>query len=294
MLALRSEIEPLIPVFAAASEVAERVRKNPVLANIIANLEDVPSPPVLYFDLREQVENESGDLDTMADIAARDPSLVARILKVANSGFYSLPRSVSDLSQALGLIGTDGLLGMVLAAHLYAGLPPPGLKLELLWQHTLRVSALAREIARIEGSDRRVQSQCAVAGLLHDIGILVLLENEPERYQPIWKRSGGDETILAELERAEFGVTHGELGALILMLWSLPEDVVEAVRHSHSVCPIENPAPSVVVKSVLAAEWLLDNQADEKLPSSLLDLDAGNLATWVEERDIINNQHLAV
>ncbi len=293
VLAIPERIEAIHPVLAAGVEVAERACAHPTLARIVANLHDVPSPPVLYFDVREQVEQRHGDLAGMADVASRDPSLVARILRVANSGFYGLPRSISNLSEAVGLIGTDALLGMVLAAQLYSGLPPPGLNLEVLWQHTLQVSSLAKQIAALEGADRTAQGEAAIAGLLHDLGIMVLLENEPAQYQPMWHKAAGDESRLAELEREAFGTTHGELGALILKLWSLPEAVIDAVAHSHTVDHIDAPGLSVQARAVLAAEWLLASSGAD-VPEPLESVDQGVLASWQGECERVLSSGLSL
>ena len=252
-------------VLSAALAVAARTHGNAELARLICRLQDVPSPPALYFDIREQLQARDGTVKQMAAIAERDPALVARVLKVANSGFFGLPRSVNDLNSAIGMIGTDSLLSLVLSSHLYAGLPPPGLNLDVLWRHALEVSLLARQIARAEGGSRAEQNSAATAGLLHDIGLMVLLQSESARYQPLWRRAGGDEAQLVQLERGQFGVDHGELGALVLTLWTLPADVVVAVQQSHGSPCIGSPCiggpclggTSLASRAVLAAEWLL-------------------------------------
>ena len=288
VMATRDEYEQLRPILTAAVEVSQRARQHVQLQKIICNLEDVPSPPTLYFDIREQLDSPDGNLERIATLVARDPSLVARVLRIVNSGFYAMPRSISDIGQAIGLIGADALLGLVLAAHLYSGLPPPGLKLELLWQHSIHVSAMARQITRLESGDRNAQSQSAVAGLLHDIGLMVLLENEPARYQPLWQKSHGDEAVLATLEREAFGITHGELGAVILMLWSLPAEVVEAVAHSHApaeMFPCDPAELSIVSRSVLAGEWLIDRARDADVPAALQGASEDTLNRWRAIRD---------
>ena len=87
------------------------------------------------------------------------------------------------------------------------------MRLDVLWKHSARVSSLARQIAAMQGANRTQQSACAVAGILHDIGLIVLLENNPSTYQHLWKECNGDEAKLAEMERAAYGLDHGELGA---------------------------------------------------------------------------------
>ena len=253
-------------VLAGAVAVAERMRGNREVQRLLCDLREVASPPALYFDIREQLQGRDASLVTTAAIAARDPALVARVLKVANSGFYGLPRSVNDLTAALGLIGSDALLSLVLASHLFSGLPPPGMNLDRLWRHAQQVGALARAIAAADGGSRAQQNSAAMAGLLHDVGLIVLLQNEAARYQPLWRRAAGDEALLVELERGEFGICHGELGALILTLWTLPLDVVRAVAHSHLGDVTELP---LVSRAVLAAEWLQGIDTGEVDPDAL-------------------------
>ena len=158
----------------------------------------------------------------------------------------------------------------------------------------LRVAELARQITRIEGGDLQQRSQSALAGLLHDIGMMVLLENEADRYQPLWQQSGGEESGLTQFEQETFGFTHGELGALILMLWSVPDEVIDAVAYSHASSEIFGSGPDSLPlpsRSVLAAEWLMDsphpNDTDD-IPSALAGTSAASVASWCEARDQID------
>ncbi len=265
----------------AAAEVAQALRTTPALQHLLCGLEALPSPPALYFDIREQLEGHAGTTAGMSAIAGRDPALVARVLRLANSGFFGLPRNVPDIASAIALIGGDALLALVLSTHLYDGLPPPGVNLDLLWRHAVDVSASAREVARALGGTRAQQASAATSGLLHDIGLLVLLRNEPARYQPLWRRSAGDERALVQLERETFGVSHDELGAAVLTLWMLPRDVIAAVRQSHGVrVP---PLDALVCRAVQAAEWLQhdDRGHDESLaPAGLVEIAAHVQGGW--------------
>jgi len=258
VLPLRDDMGYLDPVINQCLAVSETLSGNERLAALISELEKLPSSPMLYFDLRDELSSEQGDLESLTEITARDPALVAQILKIANSAFYALPRSVSNLEEAIRLLGSDTLLSLVLAAHVFSSMPPPGIKMELLWEHSGQVSTLARKIAALQGADRDTQGVCAIAGMLHDIGLLVLLESDPVRYLPLWKQSDGSEAILAELELQTYGMTHGELGALVLSLWGLPADIVNAVACSHRWGePMDSTEGSLVAFSVMTAEWLL-------------------------------------
>ena len=155
----------------------------------------------------------------------------------------------------------------------------------MLWQHVVSVSKLAGELAKHEGASRTEVGLATVAGLLHDIGLMVLLENEAARYQPLWQAAVGNETALVSLEREAFGACHGELGAMILSLWGLPGEVVNAVSNSH-LPPSGGDAFSeldAASRAVIAAEWLLDGhdrkQLDD-LPTGLA-IGEATLESWL-------------
>lgn len=269
-------------------QVADRTRKNPELARLMSNLHKIPTPPSLYFDIRDELESPSGSARSVAEIIAKDPAITAKLLMMANSGFYASPRTIADLYEAINLLGMDLVQALVLTAHLYDQLPIPGLNLDELWKHSIAVASLAKEIAVEEGGDRAAMSTCAIAGLLHDIGELVFLANLPNPYYSMVRRSGGDEKALLQMELDEFGVGHAELGALILSLWGLPDDVVQAIAHHHAGnlnSLAELPLPS---RAVCIAEWLLqyhnlDDQPD--LTSTCLEpyasLDKDPLEQWM-------------
>lgn len=290
VLPLRDDMGYLDSVINQCLAVSETLSGNKRLANLISELEKLPSSPMLYFDLRDELSSEQGDLESLSEITGRDPALVAQILKIANSAFYALPRSVSNLEEAIRLLGSDTLLSLVLAAHIFSAMPPPGVKMELLWEHSGQVSALARKIAALQGADRDTQGVCAIAGMLHDIGLLVLLESDPVRYLPLWKQSEGSEVLLAELEKAAYGMTHGELGALVLSLWGLPREIVDAVACSHRwLEPMEPNSDSLVTLSVMTAEWLLSVEEIEGLSAEELPLllrsQSERVGEWLHLRD---------
>lgn len=243
----------------------ERTSKNPSLAALLSDLHTLPTPPALYFDIRDELESPTGSARSAARIIARDLAITAKLLKVANSGFYATPRTISDLYQTITLLGMDMVLALVLASHLFDQLPLPGMNLDVLWAHSIAVATLAKEIAIEEGGNRSMVSTCGIAGLLHDLGELIFLANSSESYFAMLRRSGGDERVLLQMEIEQFGVGHPELGALILSLWGLPEAVVQAIAYHHGGSGqsfVDAPLPS---KAVCIAEWLLQthNLGDE-------------------------------
>ena len=230
---------------------------NPRMVELVANLKSIPTPPLLYFDIKDELDSPNGSLQGISGLIARDPALTAKILKIANSGLYAPPRSVTDLVMAIGLLGTDMVLALVLGAHLYNQLPVPGLDIDKMWLHSMAVSSVAKQIAEDETGDRQLASAAGVAGLLHDVGQLVLLAKDAAAYFGALHRCAGKEEKLVEMERELFGVDHAELGGYMLALWGLPENIVDAVSgHQGLISGMPHPL-STTVRAVYVAEWLL-------------------------------------
>ena len=250
----KSQMESLI---ARSLTVWEKARRNPRLAELMSNLHTIPTPPAIYFEIRDELESPTGTANTVAAIIAKDPAITAKLLKVANSGFYASPRTIADLVDAITLLGMDLVLALVLSAHLYDQLPIPGLKLDELWKHSIAVATLAKEIASHAQGSRAIISSCAISGLLHDLGQLVFLANMPDTYYSLIRDAGGNETKLLEMELKEFGIGHPEVGALILSLWDLPEEVVQAIANHHTQDFHALSDVSLTTKAVCVAESML-------------------------------------
>jgi len=238
-------------------------RDNARLTKLFADLDNIPTPPRLYFDIREELNSSNSDARSIGAIISSDPSISAKILKVANSGFYAVPRSVTEMRDAITFLGVDTVVTLVLAAHVFKRLPVPGVNLDALWQHSLTVSAMAQQIVVQEGGDRLTVNAAGVAGLLHDIGELILLANVPDIYYPMIRRFAGDEDARLVMEREHFGVTHAQLGSYVLSLWSLPDAVVEAVALHHDVSRHAGETAALTNKAVFAAERFLQEESSD-------------------------------
>jgi putative nucleotidyltransferase with HDIG domain len=164
--------------------------------------------------------------------------MTAMILKLANSAFFSLRQAVTSPSEAVSYLGVDLLKALVMAHGLFGQVGAfriPSFTPQHLWQHSLSVGAASRRIAQAEDLGAQRANEYFTAGLLHDIGILILASRFPEDYAKVLDinhRSGG------ELEASEFhvfGATHGEVGAFLLALWGIPEPVVQAAAYHHGI-----------------------------------------------------------
>jgi len=211
------------------------------LKKLVSQLKTLPSLPTLYKNLLSEIQKSDASVKKIGEIIAQDMSMTAKILQLVNSVFFGLRRHISNPTQAVMLLGLDTVKALVLSVHVFSqfnGVQLKKISLEQLQMHRLTVGAFAKRIAEAEGRDKQVADFAFTAGLLHDIGRLVLATNLPEEYVEALSL---EETMKIDLLRAEqmvFEATHAEVGAYLLGIWGLPDEVVEALAFHHN--PFEN------------------------------------------------------
>ena len=197
------------------------------------------SPPIMYFQLKEALNNPNSAFDDFAKIISTDPALTSRLLKIVNSAFYGLSSQVETISHALNIIGTNQLVDMALASAVtstFRGIPRDLINMEAFWMHSVATGVAARKIGeykKMEEADRFY-----LGGMLHDIGSLVLFKELPEKSKKVLEYCKKKNVSLSSVEIEAFGMNHAEVGGMILAGWNLPERIVEIVRYHHD--PMES------------------------------------------------------
>lgn len=204
------------------------------LKNFIEDVAALVSPPEVWVRLNEVVNDPHSSVSDVAEITARDTALAARILKIVNSPYYNFPSRVDTISRAVTILGTNDLFALataVSAAQVFANIPSALVKPEHFWRHSVCTGLASRALARRCGvlHDERLY----VAGLLHDVGSLILYRKFPNKVSAVLMASAGDEEVLCRVEQEMFGFDHAEIGGALLELWKLPASLLSAVRYHH-------------------------------------------------------------
>jgi HD-like signal output (HDOD) protein/GGDEF domain-containing protein len=200
-----------------------------VLDSLVTRAGQLYSLPRVAVEVLDLTSQPQVDVRRLKQVIETDPALTARLLRVVNSSLYGLSREVGDLNQALALLGTKPLkllvLGFSLPDAMFVG--APGDLLERFWQHTLTRAVAAREIShrfcQISGDEP------FIAGLLRDLGQLVLARELGATYIEFWRHVAEHGGSLAALERQALGFDHTQLTARLLEHWKMPAALVEAV-----------------------------------------------------------------
>lgn len=199
-------------------------------------IDDLPTLPSVVTDLKQKLDDDMTDALDIARIIESDPSLAAKTLKAVNSAYYGFSTEVSSLPEAVARLGfkqISELCTTLAVIKLFDG-GTHQLDHNQFWKHCLTVAFATRLIVRTVGvSDDMTEDEAYVAGLLHDIGTLVLDQFFPEEYAKTREESAKDGTPLADTERRVLGIDHGGIGSRMLRRWDLPESIVVAASCHH-------------------------------------------------------------
>jgi HD-like signal output (HDOD) protein len=236
------------------------------LKEVIGRLKTVPSLPALYSAVTEALRSPETPISKIGDLIAQDMGMCAKVLQLANSAFFGLSCHISSPQQAVSLIGIENLKALVLSVQVFSDLGGPLTQnLGFLWGHSMTTASFAKAIARVQRSSRAVMDDAFTAGLLHDVGRLVLACAFGVEYQQVLKRTEDPGVLLAQCEGDAFGCTHNGVGAYLLGLWGLTDSIVEAVASHHEPARAQ-PASFSPLIAVHAADYY-DNRLQVHPPS---------------------------
>jgi len=209
-------------------------RQQDVIVALLDDVEGLVSPPDICMRVFELIHSPMTGTREIASVVGVDPNLTARLLRIANSAFYGFSGKIDTISRAVTLIGTTELYQLVLsvsAVQTFANIPNELIKMDTFWHHSVYTGLLARALA--VRANVLHPERLFVAGLMHDIGSLVLYHQRPEAMRDILLVAQGDEEVLYQAELERFQFTHASVGGELMDRWRLPVELVEAVTWHH-------------------------------------------------------------
>lgn len=245
----------------AQASTLQGVLYSPALTAAVGRLRSVPSRPDLYTRILAVLEDPNSSLADLGRICSQDVGVSAKLIQVANSAAFGCRHTVTSATDAVQRIGTDMTKAMVLADGVLTRFDPRSIHpftIDDVWPHSQTVAALSTRIAQREAGGATWLKLVPSAGVLHDIGRLVLASTEPEAYVSVLRAVQSGRVTVADAERSVFGATHAEVGAYLLGLWGLPTPIVEAVAWHHTPFPFPCPVDHFsLITAVHVAEAIL-------------------------------------
>jgi diguanylate cyclase (GGDEF)-like protein len=194
----------------------------------------LPSLPSIALRIIEAVKTDEASLSEMAKIVSSDPALAARVLKISNSSFYSLPQKVDSIQKALTILGTEALKNIALSFVIVKWMRPDngqGFNYEVFWKRAV-TSAVAADL--IATAVKQKSDDIFITALLQDIGIVILYLCMPDEYLKVFDEKRVSAALVVEAEKKIFGFDHQEVGTRMLEKWGLPESIFMPIQYHHN------------------------------------------------------------
>lgn len=208
---------------------------------LLANVDNLPSLPGVVAELIRSLEKEAVSVDELVEGIASDQALAARVLRVANSPFYGIQQRVAHIHDAIVVLGFQAVGSLVLAASITGYFVPPqgsGIDPAVFWRHGIGTGLCARALAHKCGLDAETGF---TAGLLHDIGQLLLVTRHPRQYAEVLAWRDANDCPMRDAERSVLGFDHAQAGEMVTRRWRFPPGIVQAVAHHHEPGRAETP-----------------------------------------------------
>lgn len=263
--------EPSPTDFEAAVELALQLNEwlsDPCLASLLPKLQKLPPVPTIYSQVATELASPRGSIDFVSKLIAKDPALTARILQLVNSPTFALNRQITEAVEAVMFLGGERTKSILLVASIslhFDSTRCPGFSQDRLWHHAVGVGSFARAVTLRETGDLKLGDQAFTAGLLHDIGKLLLASNLPETYAHAIGVAESQQLSMHVAEQLSFGASHAEVGACLLGTWGLPLSIVRAIAWHHR--PGAAPERAFSLLTAVHAANVLEHER-KKLPVS--------------------------
>jgi HD-like signal output (HDOD) protein/CheY-like chemotaxis protein len=207
---------------------------DPDLQIALGGLHLLPSAPLVYERAVQDLQSAAANSDTLGGVLAQDVAVTAKLMQIVHSAFFGAPRPLMTAKDCAQVLGFNLLRTLVASNHFLLPSPGPeigGLSLETLTRHSVSTGLRATRILSHERATPDIIKAAFTTGALHQIGRLALATVRPDQYCGVMRRVFAGETTLIQAERDAFGVHHGQVGAYLLGLWGLPDNLVELIAN---------------------------------------------------------------
>jgi HD-like signal output (HDOD) protein len=196
---------------------------------------ELVSPPNTYLQLMDLLNDPDSSIDDISAVINTDPALTTRLLKIVNSPFYGFPSQINTISRAITIVGTRELIQLVLATTVierFNGIPDDLIDMNVFWKHSLASAVTAKLLAKQAG--QRATERFFIAGLLQNIGSLVLYQSMPEIAREAINSAEFGHELMHLAEQRLLGFDHTHIGQALVQKWRLPESLEKVVRFHHT------------------------------------------------------------
>lgn len=206
-----------------------------LIRTTINDLRDLPTLPSMAIEVRKIASDPKSNMANLVEVIEEDMALTSRILRIANSAYYGVPRKIDNLKMALVILGMNEISNMVMTITILRLFSRDdqgrAFDIKSFWRHSAACAELT--VGLYQGLAKSVPSSAYIAGLLHDIGKLIMDQHFHEYFMACLGRAEEEQVSMADAELHVIGVDHGHVGSWLTKRWNIPEDICQAVAQHH-------------------------------------------------------------
>jgi putative nucleotidyltransferase with HDIG domain len=199
-----------------------------------SNIRNLPSIPEIILQVSRLLDNPMTNASDLAALISKDQGMVAKILTVANSPFYGLSKKISTIEFAIVILGFENIKNIVIALSMIGSFKGKGKNWDRkkYWYHCLAVASISKRLAEDLGYSK--SGEAFTAGLLHDLGIVIIQQYLNNEFNEIWKYVNTRQTLFLEAEKETLNTTHQEIGNFLAEKWNLPKPISDSILFHHN------------------------------------------------------------
>jgi putative nucleotidyltransferase with HDIG domain len=221
-------------------------------------ISDIPTLPTIVFELNKYLRDPDTSIKTVCDTIEKDQAIALKILKLVNSVFYGFKSKISDLRNAVVLLGYNAVRNAIVSLSVINAFPKRvklmDFDISQFWKHSLAVAVTSKNIAQL--SKKESPDNCFVGGLLHDVGKVILAQYFPKLFEAVWSTLQNEHLTFYEAEQKSLPIDHSKIGAHLAAKWQLPQGLIDAIRWHHEFQP-ESKSTNFV-KNIYLANFIVN------------------------------------
>lgn len=231
---------------------------------IIRQIDELPAYSSTILKIMSIANNPKASAVDLIQVISLDPLMTTKVLGLVNSAYFGAREKVVSLKRVVIMLGFNTIKNVAIGSAVVSSIKMRNnyrwFTGDQFWEHSLGVGIGAKIIAAHAGVSAQDQDEYFIAGLLHDVGKVVLIQHNPDEHARIWAADFEPGSAKTELEEEEFGIDHAELGGLVAKKWNLPTSLLEPIRLHHSLAPTGNPAVDRMVSAVHVADYVCNDR----------------------------------
>jgi len=233
-----------------------------IILKKLNRIDELPTLPTIALEVNKMLQDYETSISRLTRLIEKDQSISSKILKLSNSTFYGSGRKINNIPNAAVLIGFNTIRNIVVSISVINAFASPknlaGFDISDFWKHSVAVAMVSKRLG--EQQDYPQPDDCFLAGLLHDVGKLVLSQYFQDHFRKIWTTADSLNISFYEAEKNEMPIDHADIGGYLAKSWQLPAELVDTIQHHHTMN--ENAANQKLLAIVHTANILVNTFKD--------------------------------